>query len=81
MILKKLRAALPKRRLKVKEATAARAIFVAGGEELHAIAITFRIDEDTTIELELSLIEAGKFLTQVRSAYNAALPRHHSNIH
>lgn len=72
---------LPQRRLKVKEATAVRAIFVAGGEEMHVLSLTFRLDPETTIDLELSLPEAGKFITQMKAAYNAALPTHSSNIH
>lgn len=66
-----------KGRRKVKESIATRAIFVAGGDELHKIALTFNLDDGTTHEYELNLVDTGKLITQLKASYSAALPKHH----
>lgn len=75
------RKGIPPARIKVKESTASRAIFVAGNDELHKIALTFTDIHGTTYEAELNLVDAGRLISQLKVSYNAALPKHHSNIH
>jgi len=68
---------IPKKKMKVKESIAARAVFVAGDDELHKISLTFTDYDGTTAELELNLVDAGKLISQLKTAYTAALPKHH----
>lgn len=61
----------------VKESFASRAIFVAGNDELHKIALTFTASDGTKIDYMLNLVDTGKLISQLKSSYNAALPKHH----
>jgi hypothetical protein len=69
------------RRVKVKESTATRAIFVAGSDELHRVEIEFTSTNGELILASLNLPDTGRLITQLKASYNAALPKHHSNIH
>ena len=67
----------PPKIVNVKESFAGRAIFVAGDDELHKIALTFTATDGTKVDYMLNLVDAGKLISQLKSAYNAALPKHH----
>ncbi len=75
------RKVIPGKRHKVKESFAARAVFVAGEDELNKISLTFTDHDGTKSEFELNLIDAGKLISQLKSAYTAALPKHYREIH
>jgi len=68
---------LSKKKYKVKESFAARAIYVAGDDDLHKISLTFKDVDGEVAEFELNLVDTGKLISQLKTAYNAALPRHH----
>jgi hypothetical protein len=75
------RKGIPPRPVKVKEVTATRAIFVAGADELHRIELEFTSSSGERISASLNLTDAARLITQLKASYNAALPKHHSNIH
>jgi len=63
-----------KQHFDIKEATACRAIYQRVRGELPTVQMKFTDWDGGEYEFELSATEAGKFIEQAMSAYNAILP-------
>lgn len=61
-------------RKRVKEATAVRAIFVAGEDEMPKVQFTFYNTDGTVNEYMMNIRQAGQFIEQAMAAYNTLVP-------